>query len=733
MSNVPDKVKERMRKAQEKMGLLERLALILNADLNYGYVFKIINPRKNMVAITTRTLFSPTVYLNSQWNRKRLVAEALYRVSYDYIALPLLLMSKLKIFNNSNIETTCKKCVLDALAFDSLSKKISDWLAEYYAELYLSLAKNIKETDTSEIDTKALEKTMKVFQIFIPCEKLNADSIFIKKQLLHIGIPPMLHDRILTVYEAYKYAIRIPNLTQKIPSLIAIFKKLYGLIRDYLELLKNNMILNILQKLSNVIKTKIALKRTFTIRSFLSGDKTKDKLEKLEKELEKDKKLKKVLEDLEDTYGRSLNALEKLENDIDKLKDSLEKMMQEKEKKIKEKPKEESQRETKEEKEGVQIVRGLTAEEFLDVIEKEIKKQELRSNIENNLIYDKITQELSKEISKKINEEMPRKGNIHPFDVEFKPPKDFRAEDLERLLKEIRDIIDKIGHIPDGWGIGTDISEEELRDWIRRLWEAWKQGKIRKDKDDSLGIGKGGLFAGKGFDIFKDWEEPLTEKPVNLDEVILELKTLTGVDRWYNEPFESVLMETSTIYALTNGYIIPTNPPIPAIIPGKAFKEGKQKRKILIAIVDLSGSMASFEQKIRNVLFTTLVSERIRKVAIIGFGDYARWIVKPTTDIQYAIARVKGVFTHGGTEICPAFRLLAKYQDLLYESDGWILIITDGFIYDLHKLKYESILSRLKEVVIYYTPYCNKRLSAILRSFGINVKDRFLISPQTKM
>jgi len=238
-----------------------------------------------------------------------------------------------------------------------------------------------------------------------------------------------------------------------------------------------------------------------------------------------------------------------------------------------------------------------------------------------------------------------------------------------------------------------------------------------KRTNDTFILSVGGNIAGIGRDLFKDFEIPLTQKDTQfLTTTKSEIKLIQKYnnDVWYGEP--EISLEESIITALQNGFIIQR---VPILVHGFAITETESK-KALIALVDTSGSMAGFVKQIKTMLLATIQKSKINEIAIMGFGDFAFWVVRPTKNIYHAIARIKGIFSAGGTSIAPALKLLQKYNDLI--KKGELVIITDGYISDRIDavIEFKKLQDLgLKRVFLYLCN--NEEFKQIINEAGIEV------------
>jgi len=386
-------------------------------------------------------------------------------------------------------------------------------------------------------------------------------------------------------------------------------------------------------------------------------------------------------------------------------------------------------------------------QEFYDLYLKVSQLNDLEDKIKGYIaLYYKILEEIMK---RNMREEIKNaissaKETLDEFNLP--EPKELK-EAVGNLYREVKKVVvnkrDRfiaqriLISLPEEY---KDERSEQMREFEESIANADKDKILKKlakkmskqNKEDNIPIGgeensggetffinlsvEGGNTAGIGKDLFKDFETPLMPKDTQFLTTKSEIKLVerSGEDVWHGEP--EIKIEESIIEALRNGFIIRG---IPIIALGISITETESK-EALIALVDTSGSMADKVNKIKAMLLTTIQKYKLKEIAIIGFGDYAFWIVKPTKDIYHAIARIKGIFSSGGTSITPALKLMMRYPELI--SRGELAIITDGDIFDLNKafIYFKKLREMgLKRVIVYLCE--TQRFIETLREAGIEV------------
>jgi len=350
------------------------------------------------------------------------------------------------------------------------------------------------------------------------------------------------------------------------------------------------------------------------------------------------------------------------------------------------------------------------------------------------VLFYKILELIAKKELEKKNEKIS--DVIKDTQEKFNLPEPVLTDLTMDLRKEVRKIINKrdqfiaqrlLISIPYQYTNNKSIKMKEFEEKVANLkdkdkdkiiLELTKEDKNDLNEDDEsdsifhLGYGKG-VSVGK--DLLLDFEIPLSRKDIHFIEAgAIKLIKKHSDDIWYGEP--EIKIEESVIEALQKSFLIKS---IPLLLPGIAITETETKYA-LIALIDTSSSMWGKLNKIKSMLLYTIQKYKLKEIAVIGFGDSAFWIVKPTRDIYHAVARIKGIFTSGGTSISPSLKLLMKYPELI--NKGELIIVTDGAIADWDEayINFQKLREiGLKKVILYLCE--TQKFIETLRNAGIDV------------
>jgi len=232
------------------------------------------------------------------------------------------------------------------------------------------------------------------------------------------------------------------------------------------------------------------------------------------------------------------------------------------------------------------------------------------------------------------------------------------------------------------------------------LEELKKRGMLGNEKEKLKALLQRGGGVGMGTLKVIDKEEPLQPR-YKIEKILATVELDESRDvpdyeytiwRCGDPPSELDLPKTFTRYPVIPGY--------------NTVRRKKRKRKITV-LLDLSGSMAGYEYHLVRMLASLIKNEKPSEISIIGFGEYSRYIVKPTQNLYYALERIQGIYTHGGTMFTPAFRLVDKEV-----KKEILVVISDGKIHDMEVFSRNKDVHRIirsfQKIYLFITPQHSK-------------------------